>query len=71
MVRSQELAVRTNLSIGTNGDYATIEHRAIVVDEHVLTQFDAMTMVAMTIVSLQSASSIVMVCSFAHICFAL
>ena len=47
MVRSQELAVRTNLSIGTNGYYASVEHRSVVVDEDILTQFDAMPVVAM------------------------
>ena len=47
MVRSQELAVRANLSIGTDRDYASVEHRAVVVDEDILTKFDAMPMIAM------------------------
>ena len=47
MVRSQELAVRTNLCVGPYGDEASIKHCAVVVDEHILTKFDAMPMVAM------------------------
>ena len=47
MVRSQELAVRTNLRVGANGNQASVEHCAVVVDEHILTQFDAMPVVAM------------------------
>ena len=47
MVRSQELAVRANLGVGTDGDYTSIEHGAVVVDKYILAQFDAMPMVAM------------------------
>ena len=35
--RLNQKGYRAYLSVGANGDYATIEHRAIVVDEHVLT----------------------------------
>ena len=37
MVGCQELAVRANLSIVADGDWATVKHGAIVVDEHILT----------------------------------
>ena len=47
MVRSKELAVRANLRIGTDSDNASVEHGAVVVDKYILTQFDAMPMVAM------------------------
>ena len=47
MVWSQELAVRANLGVGTNSDDAPVEHRAVVVDEDFLTQFDTMTVVTL------------------------
>ena len=46
MVRSQELAVGTNLGVGTDGDDASVEHGAVVVDKDIFTQFDAMPVVA-------------------------
>ena len=47
MVRSQELAVGTNLSVGTDGDDASVEHGAVVVDKDIFAQLDAMPVVAM------------------------
>ena len=47
MIRSQELAVWANLSVGADSYQASVEHRSVVVDEHIFTQFDAMPVVTM------------------------
>ena len=47
MIRSQELAIGTDLRVRTDGDHAPVEHRAVVVDEDVLAQLDTMPVVAM------------------------
>ena len=47
MIRSQELAIRANLSVGADSYQASVEHRSVVVDEHIFTQFDAMPVVTM------------------------